>query len=105
MGLDDFPLDVSMGRHFFHKVTSLNVGYFSMNPVYNQGFIHWELLKKQRVVFEHQFVRWVKFSEPLNILLDGKQSVGIITKSGKKCTEENTFYKQHKVILRRCFLL
>jgi len=62
-----------------------------MNPVYNQGFIHRKLLEKQRVVFEHQFVRWVKFSYPLKIFLDGKQSVSIITKSGKMCTEENTF--------------
>ncbi|MDA3823818.1 MAG: hypothetical protein PF450_14575, partial [Bacteroidales bacterium] len=27
--LEDFPLDASLGSHFFHNVTSMNVGYFS----------------------------------------------------------------------------
>ena len=30
MGLPDFPLDASLGSHFFHNVTSMNVGYFSV---------------------------------------------------------------------------
>ncbi|RLD71763.1 MAG: pyruvate, phosphate dikinase, partial [Bacteroidetes bacterium] len=28
--LEDFPLDASAGSHFFHNVTSMNVGYFSI---------------------------------------------------------------------------
>ncbi|MCK7531455.1 MAG: hypothetical protein MZV63_10680 [Marinilabiliales bacterium] len=28
--LEDFPLDASSGSHFFHNVTSMNVGYFSV---------------------------------------------------------------------------
>ena len=28
--LEDFPLDASLGSHFFHNVTSMNVGYFSI---------------------------------------------------------------------------
>jgi len=29
--LPDFHLDASLGSHFFHNVTSMNVGYFSIN--------------------------------------------------------------------------
>ncbi|NTU70046.1 hypothetical protein HGB13_04520, partial [bacterium] len=28
--LDGFPLDASSGSHFFHNVTSMNVGYFTI---------------------------------------------------------------------------
>ena len=31
IGLPDFYLDASLGSHFFHNVTSMNVGYFSIN--------------------------------------------------------------------------
>ena len=31
MSLKNFPLDASLGSHFFHNITSMNVGYFSVN--------------------------------------------------------------------------
>ncbi len=31
IGLPDFHVDASLGSHFFHNVTSMNVGYFSVS--------------------------------------------------------------------------
>ena len=31
VSLPDFHVDASLGSHFFHNVTSMNVGYFSIN--------------------------------------------------------------------------
>src|SRR6056297_1406329 len=30
VGLEDYPLDASLGSHFFHNLTSMNVGYLSI---------------------------------------------------------------------------
>ena len=41
VGLPDFHVDASLGSHFFHNVTSMNVGYFSINHGSNDGTINW----------------------------------------------------------------
>lgn len=78
LGLEDFPLDASMGSHFFHNLTSLNIGYVSIDPVHNKGFINWDLIVRQKTVEELNFVRLVKFDAGLQILLDGKQRKALI---------------------------
>ena len=50
VGLPDFHVDASLGSHFFHNVTSMNVGYFSINHESNDGKIIWEKLKNQKVI-------------------------------------------------------
>ena len=50
VGLPDFHLDASLGSHFFHNVTSMNVGYFSVNHGSDDGTIAWDKLKVQNVV-------------------------------------------------------
>ena len=79
MSLQDFPLDASLGSHFFHNVTSMNVGYFSVNHKSIKDFISWEILNKQKVVNETKFFKHVRFEEPLHILMDGKKRISAIT--------------------------
>ncbi|MCU0455065.1 MAG: hypothetical protein MUE74_02090, partial [Bacteroidales bacterium] len=38
--LPGFNLDASLGSHFFHNVTSMNVGYFSVNQAHNRGKVN-----------------------------------------------------------------
>lgn len=78
VGLKKFPLDASLGSHFFHNVTSMNVGYFSISDQSRHSFVDWEKLKKQKVVEETTFFKHVEFSEPLTILMDGKKMVSAI---------------------------
>ncbi len=78
--LEDFPLDASLGSHFFHNVTSMNVGYFSIQHDSRTSFIRWEVLKEQELVEETAFVRHVRFAEPVCIMMDGKKRISIILK-------------------------
>ncbi len=84
MGLPNFPLDASLGSHFFHNVTSMNVGYFSVHHNGEEQFVNLDTLKQQRLVRETQYFRHVEFDEPLTILMDGKkQQAAIVVNGGK----------------------
>jgi hypothetical protein len=76
--MEDFPLDASLGSHFFHNVTSMNVGYFSIQHDSPTEFIRWDMLKQQEVVGETEFVKHVRFNEPLSILMDGKKRISAV---------------------------
>ncbi len=72
MGLPDFPLDASLGSHFFHNVTSMNVGYFSVPHNSRNTKLKMEALKKQPVLRETEFIKHVHFDKPLTILMNGR---------------------------------
>jgi len=79
MSLDDFVLDASLGSHFFHNVTSMNVGYFSVNHKSIRDYISWDILKNQKVVEETNYFKHVAFKKPLTITMDGKKMIATIT--------------------------
>jgi len=76
--LEEFPLDASLGSHFFHNVTSMNVGYFSIQHNSSTSFIRWEVLKEQELIEETPFVRHIRFQKPVCIMMDGKKRISII---------------------------
>ncbi|MBS2097181.1 PEP/pyruvate-binding domain-containing protein [Carboxylicivirga linearis] len=81
MGLPNFPLDASLGSHFFHNVTSMNVGYFSIHQNGLDKMVNFDVLKKQDLISETKYFKHVRFAEPLEILMDGKkQKAAIIHK-------------------------
>ncbi len=79
VSLPDFHLDASLGSHFFHNVTSMNVGYFSINQGSHDGTIIWEKLKKQKVIEKGKFFRHIRFEKPLLIRMDGKKGMAAIS--------------------------
>lgn len=79
MGLDDFPLDGSLGSHFFHNVTSMNVGYFTIPHNSEEAIINMDLLKNMPVVEEGIYIKHVSFSNELNIVMDGKNRQALIS--------------------------
>ena len=78
IGLPDFPLDASLGSHFFHNVTSMNVGYFSVPVVDGKEFVNMKLLASQEIIREGRFVKWVRFRHPLDILMDGRKRTAVV---------------------------
>jgi hypothetical protein len=76
--LEDFPLDASLGSHFFHNVTSMNVGYFSIQHDSRTSFIHWDVLNRQELVEETGLVKHIRFGEPVSIMMDGKKRISLI---------------------------
>ncbi|MCW3804390.1 PEP/pyruvate-binding domain-containing protein [Plebeiibacterium marinum] len=78
MGLADFPLDASLGSHFFHNVTSMNVGYFSVHHNKTNEYVNYEILKKQKIVNKSHYFTHVEFNNPLKILMDGKHQKAVV---------------------------
>jgi hypothetical protein len=79
VGLPDFHVDASLGSHFFHNVTSMNVGYFSINHGSNDGTIIWDKLIVQKVIEEGKFFHHIRFEKPLLIRMDGKKGMAVIS--------------------------
>lgn len=79
-GLEDFPLDASLGSHFFHNVTSMNVGYFAVPYNAENSFINFNIIRQQTTTEEKEFVRHVHFSEPVTVYMDGKKQIAVIVK-------------------------
>jgi hypothetical protein len=78
VSLPDFHPDASLGSHFFHNVTSMNVGYFSVVRD-SDDKVFWEKIKQQRVVTRGGFFRHVRFERPLVIRMDGRKGMAVIS--------------------------
>lgn len=87
--LPGFPLDASLGSHFFHNVTSMNVGYFSIKHDGGNEFVDWEKLNRQEVIKETKYLKHVRFRDPLVVLMDGKKRISVIY-SGKGTTRKSS---------------
>jgi hypothetical protein len=79
IGLKDFPIDGSLGSHFFHNVTSMNVGYFTIPHNSPDAIINMDILKKMTVIDEGNYIRHVCFSNDLDIVMDGKNRQALIS--------------------------
>ena len=77
-GYEDIIVDPSYGTHFFHNVTSLGIGYFTINNNNRDGGINWDWIKSQKVVSDLPCVRHVRLATPLDIRIDGTSGKGII---------------------------
>lgn len=73
-----FSTDPSYGTHFFHNLTSLGIGYFTVNPEREQGMIDWNWLNKQPVLADLKYVRHIRLAKPLDIRIDGSTGKGVI---------------------------
>ncbi len=70
--LHNFPMDASSASHFFHNVTSMNVGYFTIQHDKKDTLLNYALLNKQPVIKEGRFFRHVRFPQPVKVKMDGK---------------------------------
>ena len=70
-GLDNFRIEPSQGTHFFQNMTSFGVGYMTVNPYAGDGTLDFARLDAMRAVSESEYIRHVRFDEPLEICIDG----------------------------------
>lgn len=94
--LPSYFVDPSQGTHFFQNLTSLGVGYFTIdvnhdkqgNPVkkdkeYAQGeleILRRDFLDSLPAEFENDYVRHVKLPYPVTIKMDGMKQEGVLCK-------------------------
>jgi hypothetical protein len=79
-GFRDFRVMPSQGSHFFQNLTAFQIGYFTVNPDAGEGSVDWEWLGDQPSVDEDDCVRHLRFDAPLRVVMNSRQSQGIIFK-------------------------
>lgn len=77
-GLSNFRVDPSQGTHFFQNLTSMGVGYFTINDFIGDGIYNQSMLKDMPAVEETEHVRHVRFSNPIVIKIDGMKKEGVV---------------------------
>ncbi|HDQ45269.1 MAG TPA: hypothetical protein ENN17_07225 [bacterium] len=75
--LPEKEIDLSQGYHFFHNISSLGIGYFSLKHT-DPYRIDWDWLDKQRPVSETRFVRHVQSGSCIRVILDAGKKMGVI---------------------------
>jgi len=78
--LEDFHIDASLGSHFFHNITSKNIGYFYVPHGSEKNFIDWDWLKNQPLADRTEHFIHVQLERPMTAKMDGRKSVSVIYK-------------------------
>lgn len=94
--LPSYFVDPSQGTHFFQNLTSLGVGYFTIdtnhdcngNPInkeHSYGQAELEILRREYLdslpaIYETDFVRHVRLPQPYTIKMDGMKQEGVLVK-------------------------
>jgi len=78
--MENFQADASLGSHFFHNVTSLNIGYFTVPYPRGTALLDWEWLRRQPEVWRSGCLVHTRLEEPVHIVMDGRRSASAIFK-------------------------
>jgi len=87
MGIDELNPEPSFGSHFFQNVTSLRIGYFTLQHIDKGGDLDMDWLNNQPVKQATKFIRWIHLDEPLQICIDGSSGKGVILKPQPQLNE------------------
>jgi hypothetical protein len=79
-GMEDFPVDPSFGSHFFQNVTSMRIGYFTLNHKKKNDYLDLKWLNKQKVVAVTKYIKWIRLENPMTVTIDGETGNGSIIK-------------------------
>ena len=81
---EGYNVDPSQGTHFFHNITALRLGYFTIPPGSSKanqsegGFVDWDWLTGLPAIEETGFLRHVRTPAPLVAHIDGRKGLGLI---------------------------
>lgn len=84
--LDDLDVEPSQGTHFFHNMTSLGIGYFTLGRRHG-GFLDEDWLSTRELAAETDRVRHYTLDEPLEVRIDGATNRGLILKRVRRDDE------------------
>jgi hypothetical protein len=81
--LPDLKVESSLGSHFFHNVTSMNIGYFTV-PWEGEGAVDWEWLYSLPTERRTARCARTRLPEPMDILMDGRSGRAAILKRAER---------------------
>lgn len=76
--IEKFEVEPSQGTHFFQNVTSLGVGYLTINPHRGDGIFRAGQLDALPALREGTYLRQVRFAGPLWVCIDGRANKGMV---------------------------
>ncbi len=79
-GLENYRIDPSQGTHFFQNLIAFRVGYFTINPFMKDGFYDLDYLEGFDAIYEDDFIRHIRFKNPIVVKIDGQKNKGVIFK-------------------------
>lgn len=81
-GLTNYRIEPSQGTHFFQNLTSFGVGYFTINAYIQDGLYNQAFLDSLPALYETEYLRQVRFEQPLIVKMDGKKKQGVVMMPG-----------------------
>ena len=78
MSMDNFPLDFSLGSHFFHNIISMNVGYCAVQNNSPHDFISWKKIQDLQCIRKTKYFVHVRCQHSLSVIMDGKKRIAIL---------------------------
>jgi hypothetical protein len=81
LALADGRIEPSQGSHFFHNITSLRIGYFSLDLRQQGQEIDLEYLEGLEAVDEDGALRHVELPEPAEAWIDGRSGEGVVVRA------------------------
>ena len=79
-GFRDLMVPPSQGSHFFQNLTTMRVGYFTVEGREEdpEDRIDWDWLLAQPALERKEWTRLLRFAEPLTVKMDGRGGQGVI---------------------------
>ena len=84
-GFKDIDVTPSQGSHFFQNITSFRIGYFTVNNNGGSCFVDWDWLKTRPAFEELEYVRHLRFTQPVVTKINGSAKFG--SSSNRKSSE------------------
>lgn len=75
--IDSIKADPSQGSHFFQNITSLGICYVTVSDK-GEDFIDYDFFQCRECENATQYIRHIKFENPVKILVDGKTSRAVL---------------------------
>jgi hypothetical protein len=71
-------VEPSQGTHFFHNLTSLGMGYFTIHE--HSGAVDWDWIEALEPAARTQWTAHYRLDSPMEVLIDGRSGEGVILK-------------------------
>lgn len=78
--LNDIDVEPSQGSHFFHNLSALKIGYFTVSKKREESFLDYEFLDHYPSFTETEHLKLLRFEHPFTVKMDGRKCKGIILK-------------------------
>ncbi|MBR9978904.1 MAG: hypothetical protein KFH87_12535, partial [Bacteroidetes bacterium] len=82
--LPNMIIDPSQGSHFFQNLTSFRISYFTLRHYNEEHALDWDWLDSRDCVEERKYVRHVRVSEDMMVVVNGQSGTGAVLKSALK---------------------